>query len=465
MGKALRRQRLTGDLRSLYAEGKGKAQQPGTAGYINSQAIRAGKTAPMAYTGATAAAKRPTLTARGQKIRSSLKAVQKAYASAGKIPTLDAEQAKVASTVLRQGTKTKASPRDLLAAAETGLVESSFRNLPGGDADSEGWRQERTSIYGTGAKGPQNVKASARRFFDEIKTEGSGADTPGHAAQGAQGSAYPDRYDAVESQARKIVQGFEKGKTPRQKDIKTLVKAGIPVPTPGAPKPKDTSHPLATKRLKNSAKLISPKWDKGDDGHSPTVIAKAISPVVKAWSKKYNIDVGAGYDPNGPHVSPGHDVTGTATDVYPKQNTVAGWDELERGIEVLGKMGFEVGYDGSVPGTQNWPNHGRGNHAHIEWVGNGSSEDAIKKLGGLTGAQINKIESGAGGGGAVPSSGGTSGASGGTSATSGTTQASGSSKRNKRRKALQKVTDAYPDSASPTSAASTSKKFSTSAVI
>ncbi len=50
------------------------------------------------------------------------------------------------------------------AAAQTALVESNIANLPGGDADSQGWRQERASLY----PNPRNVKASARRFYQEF---------------------------------------------------------------------------------------------------------------------------------------------------------------------------------------------------------------------------------------------------------------------------------------------------------
>lgn len=63
--------------------------------------------------------------------------------------------------ILRQGRR---QPRKLVKAAlETGQVESGFRNLPGGDADSAGWRQERASLY----RDPTNVRASVRRFYRE----------------------------------------------------------------------------------------------------------------------------------------------------------------------------------------------------------------------------------------------------------------------------------------------------------
>jgi cell wall-associated NlpC family hydrolase len=115
--------------------------------------------------------------------------------------------------VLRRGDKAGATRKEKLAAAETGLVESDFENLPGGDLDSEGWRQERTSIYGTGPTGPRNVGASADRFYKELRTDpgAHSAPTAGVAAQAAQGSAYPERYDEVKPQANAIVKAFERG--------------------------------------------------------------------------------------------------------------------------------------------------------------------------------------------------------------------------------------------------------------
>ena len=51
------------------------------------------------------------------------------------------------------------------AAVQTAIVESGIGNPSGGDADSAGWRQERASLYSN----PTNVKASARRFFEEFQ--------------------------------------------------------------------------------------------------------------------------------------------------------------------------------------------------------------------------------------------------------------------------------------------------------
>lgn len=134
--------------------------------------------------------------------------------STAPLPGLDREQAKVARTVLRRGEKARAIPREKLAAIETGLVESNLRNLSYGDADSKGFRQERTSQYGDGPQGPTNVKAAADRLYHELRTDPgtSSATTPGLLAQAAQGSAFPERYDEQAPQARAIISAYNKGK-------------------------------------------------------------------------------------------------------------------------------------------------------------------------------------------------------------------------------------------------------------
>lgn len=118
--------------------------------------------------------------------------------------------------------------------------------------------------------------------------------------------------------------------------------------------------------------MIDPSWDPGGE-----TIASSIAQLVGAYAKPYDIDITSGYDPSG-HVSPGHLEMGTATDVVPRSGNWGG--AFAKGLEVLAKLGFEVGYDGSIPGTESWPNHGRGNHAHIEWVGNGTAADARQRL-------------------------------------------------------------------------------------
>lgn len=75
------------------------------------------------------------------------------------------DQQKVVKTILRVGRQKKASPKEIKAAIETGIVESGLTNPSGGDADSAGWRQERASLY----PDPTNVAAAAARFFTEAR--------------------------------------------------------------------------------------------------------------------------------------------------------------------------------------------------------------------------------------------------------------------------------------------------------
>jgi len=81
--------------------------------------------------------------------------------------SLDKEQRAIVKQIQREARFIKdrtARRKFKRAAVQTGLVESNLRNLPGGDADSQGWRQERRSLY----PNPRNVKASVRRFREEF---------------------------------------------------------------------------------------------------------------------------------------------------------------------------------------------------------------------------------------------------------------------------------------------------------
>lgn len=76
-----------------------------------------------------------------------------------------AEQRDIINRIIRRGRQRGATKAQIKAALETGAVESNFRNLNYGDADSKGWRQERASLY----KNPTNVDASIDRFYNEAK--------------------------------------------------------------------------------------------------------------------------------------------------------------------------------------------------------------------------------------------------------------------------------------------------------
>jgi murein DD-endopeptidase MepM/ murein hydrolase activator NlpD len=76
---------------------------------------------------------------------------------------LKPEQQQVLDAILAGARRNNASPKEVKAAIETGLVESNLQNLKGGDKDSAGWRQERASLY----PDPTNLHASVDRFFRE----------------------------------------------------------------------------------------------------------------------------------------------------------------------------------------------------------------------------------------------------------------------------------------------------------
>lgn len=342
---------------------------------------------------------------RAAQVRATLSRVRKAYKSGPDLSSsgLDPGQRNVVRTLLRQGDE--ASRKLKLSAIETGLVESNLTEIPGGDADSQNWRQERAIGYAddwakTG--GPLNTKASAKRYYQEAKGFDAPGKSAGQIAADTQRPAaqYRGRYNEVQGEAKALLRAADKPKIkPKPKDLQYLTKIGLANPRGKTPRPGDNKRPFkGVAKQTNVAKIISPKWDRADDGHTPTLLAKGISKPVKKWSKRYDVTVGAGYDPGGGHESPGHNVQGTATDLYPKQNTEAGWDKLEKGLKVLARQGFEVGYGTNGVG-QAWANHGRGNHAHVEWVGQGSDPKAIKRLAGLTYAQVRKMANSSGGGG------------------------------------------------------------------
>lgn len=117
---------------------------------------------------------------------------------------LDSEQRKVVKRIIGIGKRRGESPRDIVTALITGIQESGLRNLAGGDADSEGWRQERRMYY----PNPRNVKASVNRFYDELDKAGPG--TVGERAQAVQRSAYPGAYQPHVAEARTLLRRFNR---------------------------------------------------------------------------------------------------------------------------------------------------------------------------------------------------------------------------------------------------------------
>jgi hypothetical protein len=120
---------------------------------------------------------------------------------------LDAESSgPVAKTLISVWRGLHMNFKALLGAFETGIVESGMKNLPGGDADSAGWRQERASLYSN----PTNVSASALRFFSEWRQFDNANLSAGDVAASVQRPAaqYRGRYSGVRSQALALLRKF-----------------------------------------------------------------------------------------------------------------------------------------------------------------------------------------------------------------------------------------------------------------
>jgi hypothetical protein len=118
-------------------------------------------------------------------------------------PHLKPEQRHVLKAIVRVGHKRGASHKEIKAAVETGLVESRLRNLRYGDSDSQGWRQERKSIYGN----PTNLHASIHRFFDETSSLKKKYERAGDLAAAVQRPAaqYRSRYEKRSSEADRLL--------------------------------------------------------------------------------------------------------------------------------------------------------------------------------------------------------------------------------------------------------------------
>lgn len=137
---------------------------------------------------------------------------------------LTPDQQKVLSRILTVARKKGASPKQIKAAVETGLVESNLKNLPGGDADSAGWRQERASIY----PNPTNLDASISRFFDETAKVKNSYGRAGDLAAAVQRPAaqYRGRYQQRSGEAQALL-GGKTSATPAQARTSSVRTPGV----------------------------------------------------------------------------------------------------------------------------------------------------------------------------------------------------------------------------------------------
>jgi phage-related protein len=113
------------------------------------------------------------------------------------------EEGSVAETLRDVWSRMNMPFKALLSAIETGIVETGLRNLPYGDRDSVGWRQER-GHYGSKAE-RMNVGHGAQRFFREWSQFNDPGESAGTVAQQVQRSAFPARYDAARGRALRVI--------------------------------------------------------------------------------------------------------------------------------------------------------------------------------------------------------------------------------------------------------------------
>ncbi len=110
----------------------------------------------------------------------------------------------VAATAFAVAQALGASPKVMLSLFEAGYVESEVRNLNYGADDSVGWLQQRPS---QGWPNPMDVRTSTTSFVTRAKASEAKnpSQTAGQLAQSVQRSAFPDKYDKREADARALI--------------------------------------------------------------------------------------------------------------------------------------------------------------------------------------------------------------------------------------------------------------------
>ena len=124
----------------------------------------------------------------------------------GPVGRWNAEQVGNAAQIVAVGRQRGVPARGWVIAVATAMVESSLRNLPGGDRDSVGLFQQRPSQgWGTPAQILDPVYASGK-FYDKLQRIDGWERLPlSVAAQRVQVSAFPDRYGEYEHDAEQVV--------------------------------------------------------------------------------------------------------------------------------------------------------------------------------------------------------------------------------------------------------------------
>ena len=121
---------------------------------------------------------------------------------------LSREQRAVLAAIQRGASRNNSSPMEVKAAVQTGLVENNLTDRDGGDADSNGWRQSRASIYGN-----PDLDTDIDNFFKETKAVKGKYSTAGSLAAAVQRPAaqYRGRYQERSAEADAILRSMGEG--------------------------------------------------------------------------------------------------------------------------------------------------------------------------------------------------------------------------------------------------------------
>jgi hypothetical protein len=113
----------------------------------------------------------------------------------------------VINTVHDVATQRGVNDKVMLAAFETGWVESHMNNLNCGDRDSLGVFQQRPSAGWGTPEQIMDVTYATNAFLDQAipNDQEDPSMTAGQLAQSVQRSAFPDRYDQSEGKAREMI--------------------------------------------------------------------------------------------------------------------------------------------------------------------------------------------------------------------------------------------------------------------
>ncbi len=138
-------------------------------------------------------------------------AIEAAKAASSSAALVDADP-NVAKTAYEQAKSMNVSDKVLLALFMAGIVESGFRTgaaVRGVDHDSAGFLQQRPSQGWGSVSQVENPAYATREFVSRASAIQSQHSKAGDLAQAVQRSAFPDKYQAVKSQAVAMIKKFD----------------------------------------------------------------------------------------------------------------------------------------------------------------------------------------------------------------------------------------------------------------